>query len=50
MVLAWLTLKKKKEERIQKIDNLPILVTCQSDTLAILSSKVNGLVTNGSTQ
>jgi len=33
---------KKKKEESQKIDNLPVLATCRSGTLAILSSKVNG--------
>jgi len=33
-----------------KIDNLPVLATCWSGTLAILSSKVNGLVLHGSTR
>ena len=34
----------------QKIDELPVLATCWSDTLAILSSEVNGLVGHGSTR
>ena len=45
IALAWLTLKK----RSQKIDDLPVLATCQSGTSAILSSKVNTLVVHGST-
>ena len=43
IALAWLTLKK----RSQKIDNLLVLATCQSGTLAIL--KVNTPVVHGST-
>jgi len=35
---------RRKEERSQKIDDLPILATCRSGTLAMLSSKVNGSV------
>ena len=35
--------EKRKKERTQKIDNLPVLATCRSGTLAMLSSKVNGL-------
>ena len=42
--------EKKKEERSQKTDDLPILATCRSGTLAMLSSKVNGPVTHGSTR
>ena len=34
--------------RSQKIDDLPILATCQSGTLPMLSSEVNGEVTHGS--
>ena len=34
----------------QKIDNLPVLATCRSGTLAMLSSKVNGPVAHGSTR
>jgi len=40
--------KKKKEER-QKIDDLPVLATCRSGTLVMLSSKVNGPVAHGTT-
>ena len=39
-MLAWLTLKKKKES--QKVEDLPVLATYQSGTLVILSSKDNG--------
>ena len=34
----------------QKLDDLPILVICQSGTLLMLSSNVNGPVAHGSTQ
>ena len=34
----------------QKLHDLPILVICQSGTLPMLSSKVNGPVAHGSTQ
>ena len=37
--------KKKKK----KIDDLPVLATCWSGTIAMLSSKVNGPVTHGRT-
>ena len=33
-----------------KLDHLPILVTCLSGTLAILSSKVNGPLAHGRTR
>ena len=51
IMLAWLTVtltdeRKKKES--QKIDNLPVLATRRSGTLAMLSSKVNGPVAHGS--
>ena len=39
--------KRKKES--QKIDDLPVLATCRSGTLVMLSSKVNGPVAPGST-
>ena len=45
-MLAWFTQK----ERSQKIDDLPVLATCQSGTLVMLSSEVNGPVAHGSTQ
>ena len=58
ILLAWLTVtlteerkkERRKEEESQKIDDLPVLATCQSGTLAILSSKVSGPVVHGSTQ
>ena len=40
---------RRKKEESQKIDNLPVLVTRQSGTSAMLSNKVNGPVTHGST-
>ena len=33
--------RDKKEEESQKIDDLPILATCQSGNLAMVSNKVN---------
>jgi len=42
--------KREKKERSQKIDDLPVLATCRSGTLAILSSKINSPVAHGSTQ
>ena len=42
IVLSW----RRKESK--KIDDLPVLVTCRSGTLAMLSSKVNGPVAHGS--
>ena len=45
-MLAWL---KDKEEG-QKIDDLPVLATCWSGTLAILSSEGNVPVAHGSTR
>ena len=36
--------RRRKKERSQKIDDLPILATCRSGTSAMLSSKVNGPV------
>ena len=38
------------EKSKKKIDDLPVLATCRSGTLAMLSSKVNGPVAHGSTQ
>ena len=45
IVLAWLTPKKGS----QKTDDLPILATYQSGTLATFSSEVNGPIACGST-
>ena len=42
IVLSWW----KVEGRSQKIDDLPVLATCQFGTFAMLSSKVNGPVTH----
>ena len=42
--------EKRKKEGSQKIDNLPVLATCRSGTLAMLSSKVNGPCSHGSTR
>ena len=42
--------RQAEEERSQKIDDYPILVTCRSGTLVILSSEVNDLAAHGSTQ
>ena len=39
--LAILVEGRQKKERSQKIDNLPVLATCQSGTLAMLSSEVD---------
>ena len=47
ILLAWMA---KKKQRSQKIDNLPVLATCRSGTLEILSSEVNGPVSNGNTR
>ena len=50
-MLAWRTFTdKKEEEESQKIDELPVLATSRSGTLAMLSSKVNGPVAHGSTR
>ena len=54
-MLAWRTVtdrrkKKKKKKESQKIDDLPVLATCRSGTLAMLSSKVNGPVAHESTR
>ena len=38
------------EKKSQKIDDLPVLVTCRSGTLVMLSSEVNCLVSHGSTR
>ena len=39
-----------EKRRSQKIDDLPVLATCRSGILAMLSSKVNGPVAHGSTR
>ena len=50
IVLAWLTQKeeRKKSERSQKIDDLPILATRRSGISPMLSSNVNSPVVLGS--
>ena len=45
--LGW---RKERKKESQKIDNLPVLATCRSGTLSMLSSKVNGPVAHGSTR
>ena len=50
IVLAWLTVTLTEERRRKKVDDLPVIVTYQSGTLVMLTSKVNGPVTHGSTQ
>ena len=40
MLLWW----RREEKGSQKIDDLPILATCWSGTLVMLSSEVNGPV------
>ena len=47
VVLLWW---KIGERRSQKIDDLPVLATCRSGTLVMLSSKVNSPVTHETTQ
>ena len=47
-MLSWW---KIGERRSQKIDNLPVLATCWSGTLVMLSSKVNSpVITHESTR
>ena len=48
-MLAWLTVWTE-ERRSQEIDDLPVLATYRSGTLAILSSEVKGPVAHGSTR
>ena len=50
MASAIIMLSWWKEERSQKIDDLPILMSCHSGTLAMLSSTVNGPVAHESTR
>ena len=40
----------KEERRSQKVDDLPVLATCRSGTLVMLSSEVNGHAAHRSTQ
>ena len=42
--------KKERKKESQKMDDLPVLATCQSGTLAMLSGIVNGPVVHGSTR
>ena len=49
-MLAWLKDREERKKESQKIDDLTVLKTCWSGTLAILSSKVNGPVGHGSAQ
>ena len=42
--------KKKKKKESQKMDDLPVLVTCWSGASVMLSSKFNGPIARGSTQ
>ena len=42
--------RRKKEERSQKIDDLPVLATCRSGTSAMLFSTSNSSVAHGSAQ
>ena len=42
--------KKERKKESQKIDDLPVLATRRSGTSAMLSSKVNGPVADGSTR
>ena len=42
--------KKEGKNKSQMIDDLPVLATCRSGTLAMLSGEVNVPVTHGSTQ
>ena len=50
MIGALRTKKEGKKERSQKIDDLPVLATCRSGTLVILSSESYGPVGHGSTR
>ena len=40
----------KKDKESQKMDDLPVLATCQSDTSAMLSGKVNSPAVYENTQ
>ena len=42
--------EEEEEEESQKIDDLPVLATCQPSTSAMLSSEVNSPIACGSTQ
>ena len=47
---ASLPYSEGRGRRSQKIDDLPILTTCQSGTSTMLSSEVNGPIAHGSTR
>jgi len=51
-MLVWLTLKeeRRRKEKSENRDDLPVLATCWSSTFAILSSEVNGPVARGIAQ
>ena len=48
--LRLLTHVYGSQKESQKIDDLPVLATCQSGTTAMLSSKVDGHIAYGSTR
>ena len=51
IVLAWLKDgEERRRRKSEKIDDLPVLATCWSGTLAILSSEGNVSVAHGSTR
>ena len=43
-------LRTRKKEESQKIDDLPVLATCWSGTLVILSTEGNAPIAHGSTR
>ena len=50
VMLSWLKIGERIKGRSQKIDDLHLIsATCQSGTLAMLSSKVNSPFTHEST-
>ena len=49
IAVALAVIVERYSEKSQKIDDLPILVTCQSGTSVMLSSEVNSSVAHGST-
>ena len=42
--------ESESQSESQKIDDSPVLATCQSGTSAMLSSEVNGPIAHGSTR
>ena len=44
------SLPYSERRRSEKIDDLPVLATCQSGTSVMLSSEVNGPIARGSTR